>query len=548
MRPCVARLRSTSASIFGIRNTASRGKHTPTVLHALFIVACCHLAPLTAAADDLASRTVILVNSRQPESVALGEFYAEARAVPRENIVALPMPDAESITWREFVDTVWQPLQDELLEREWLDGYASNKLDAHGRRRASIHSHRIAFLVTCRGTPLRVHHDPTAVDPAAAKKLPSQFRTNQSAVDSELTLLAHAVYSSLGYQPNPAFQAKIPGIGSELLVKVLRLDGPSLESARNLVTSALTAEGQGLIGRYYIDRSGPHAEGDAWLAATRELLAKLNFDGDSHDAAGTFAVNDRFDAPAFYFGWYTASINGPFLRDKFRFPPGAIALHIHSGSAGTLRSESQQWTGPLIARGVAATFGNVFEPYLQLTIRPNLLMQKLAEGAVFGEAAYFATPGLSWQAIIVGDPLYRPFAVPVEQQYERIARISAPLAAYVASRHARELQASGKVAQARLVFTRGMREHPSLALGLAQAEFELAQNDAAAAVRALGFVKSLRRFSAEDWPLAIAAARIVAQHGSRSEASRLFETLTTASATDSDWKPVVESERKRFNF
>ena len=68
-----------------------------------------------AAEDDLAARTVVVVNARQPESVALGEFYAAKRGIPATNIVALPMPAEETITWRTFVDFIWQPLQDELL-------------------------------------------------------------------------------------------------------------------------------------------------------------------------------------------------------------------------------------------------------------------------------------------------------------------------------------------------------------------------------------------------------------------------------------------------
>ena len=83
--------------------------------------------------DDLAARVVILANSRQPESVRLAEFYAEKRAVPPANIIALPLPEAETVTWREFIDQVWQPLQDELLRRGWIEGTGSNLLDRLGR-------------------------------------------------------------------------------------------------------------------------------------------------------------------------------------------------------------------------------------------------------------------------------------------------------------------------------------------------------------------------------------------------------------------------------
>ena len=86
-------------------------------------------------------------------------------------------------------------------------------------------------------------------------------------------------------------------------------------------------------------------------------------------------------------------------------------MHIHSYSATTLRNRDTGWSGPFVARGVTATVGNVFEPYLQLTHRPDLLLRALVRGATFGDAACYAQPALSWQVIAIGDPLYRPFAV-----------------------------------------------------------------------------------------------------------------------------------------
>lgn len=75
------------------------------------------LAPVSARAatpaDDPAAHTVILVNARQRDSVELGEFYAERRGIPRDNIIALPMPETETINRRDFIDQIWQPLQDE---------------------------------------------------------------------------------------------------------------------------------------------------------------------------------------------------------------------------------------------------------------------------------------------------------------------------------------------------------------------------------------------------------------------------------------------------
>lgn len=113
---------------------------------------------------------------------------------------------------------------------------------------------------------------------------------------------------------------------------------------------------------------------------------------------------------ALYFGWYAEAVAGPFTQREFRFVPGAVAVHIHSFSASTLRNENTNWVGPLVTKGAAATLGNVYEPYLGLTSHLNILSDRLLHGFTFAESAYMSVPGLSWMSVMVGDPLYRPYA------------------------------------------------------------------------------------------------------------------------------------------
>lgn len=499
-----------------------------------------------AAPDDLASRTVILVNSRQPESVALGEFYAAKRGIPATNLVALPMPAEETITWRAFVDSIWQPLQDELLRRGWLEGFLADKLDALGRRRSGITGHKLAYLVVCRGTPLRIDNDPTTIDPRAEARLQKEFRTTAACVDSELALLAQNNPPSLGFLPSPLFNApRASDVSRELVVKVARLDGPSDGAARGLVTSALEGERQGLIGRYYVDLGGPHSNGDRWLEATRDELTDLGYFGDVQNGGGMFDLTDRFDAPALYFGWYAGTVSGPFTRPEFRFPPGAIALHIHSSSAASLRTTTGFWCGPLVAHGVAATFGNVFEPYLELTIRPHLLLAELAQGKTLGDAAYFATPALSWQTVVIGDPLYRPFKTSLDEQVRNLGELPPTLAGYVVARKVAVLDRLGLDGEARALLARGMRELPSLPLALAVARYEIAHGRAGAAIATLGFVPKLPPASAADWPLVKLAAELVAAHGTAREALPFFEQLVRSNAPNPEAQARALGDARR---
>jgi hypothetical protein len=113
---------------------------------------------------------------------------------------------------------------------------------------------------------------------------------------------------------------------------------------------------------------------------------------------------------AIYFGWYAEEVTGPFVRPDFRFEKGAVAVHIHSFSALTLRDPRKAWCAPLIAAGAAATVGNVYEPYLGLTTTIDVFFERLRAGFTFAESCYMAQPYLSWMTTFVGDPLYRPFA------------------------------------------------------------------------------------------------------------------------------------------
>lgn len=369
------------------------------------------LATLTAVfGDELTAQVIVVANSASAESLEVANRYIEARGIPKENIIALSTSQEETITWREFVDSIWIPLEDQLVARKWIDGVPMKLRDAADRKKYFVSGHRIAFLVTCRGIPLRIKHEP-----ALYKSVPPQtdnafFRTNAGAVDGELALLAEPNHEINGYVRNPLFDDDRPP-KAELarVIKVARLDGPTVEDAISLCDRAIEAERTGLIGRAYVDVGGIHPDGDRWLNAAADQLVALGFETTVDRASTTFPATAVFESPVLYFGWYAPSLNGPFAVPGFRFPAGAIAMHIHSFSAATLRNPQTGWCGPLIARGVTATVGNVYEPYLQLTHRPDLLLRALARGENFGDAACYAQPALSWQVIAIGDPLYRPF-------------------------------------------------------------------------------------------------------------------------------------------
>ena len=485
------------------------------------------LSPLARAASSRPEAGIVLLtNSGDPDSLRIARHYAEMRHVPIANIISLPLPLAETITWPEFVVTLWQPLQDELIRQKWVQAIPMTLTDPAGRIKYAPLGHRITALIVCRGVPLRIAHDPTLAADALPFTKRAEFRTNQSAVDSELSLIAVGPYLINAFVPNPLFQNNAPtDYEKSQIVKVSRLDAPTFEAANSLVDQALAAEHTGLLGRAYVDVGGIHPSGDRWLEATAAQLDDLGFDLTVDRDPATMPATARIDAPALYFGWYTGDLNGPFTPSEFRFPPGAIALHIHSYSAHTLRSTSSGWVGPLLARGVTATLGNVFEPYLELTHQPQLFLRALARGDTLVDAAYYALPALSWQAILIGDPLYRPFAVSLETQISRLPTLPPRLAGYAALRRMHQLDAVHQPADALALARKTQGIAPSLALGYALAQRLHASGDITGAAQALGFASLLSAYPPDEWALADAAAQLLATAGRPNQSVDIYRAL-----------------------
>lgn len=469
-------------------------------------------------------RVVIVANTSAPDSRELAAYYAAARGIPAENIVALPLPTEETISWPDFVAKVFNPLFTELTQRGWIEAFPAQGVDPFGRRRAMILGHRISYLVLLRGVPLRIAEN-DEWKPATLPAGPAaNSAVNHAAVDSELALLVQSGTPVVGLIPNPVFrQRHAAGVLGDSLVRVARLDGPTPAAVRGMIDSALAGERQGLAGRAYVDIGGPSPLGNKWLDTVAAQIVADGFETDVDRAGATLAPLARFDAPVLYFGWYAGAVNGPFTVPGFRFPPGAIAVHIHSYSAQSLRSEKQYWCGPLIARGVAATLGNVFEPYLEATHNLELFVEALRRGETFGAAAYYALPVLSWQSVALGDPLYRPFARSQADQYAGRAQLPAALRPYVVLRHARLALQRGDKAEALRLVRGAFRETPSVSLGVSLAQLAREIEGPEAAVRELGFLELLPQYDVRDLGAVRAAAVLLVDCGAREKALALYE-------------------------
>ncbi len=352
----------------------------------------------------------VLYNSQVPESKDLAEFYAQMRKIPVTNLVGLKLSDKGQITRKTYNSTLRDPLRKIFVERGWW----TMGTNPQGNRLPT--SSKITTLVCMSGVPYKIQREAVAPsDTHRGPKLPTHFaKANEASVDSEMSLLGVQGLATLAPLNNPYF--KKDGAFSDqrlpFMLLVGRIDAPSFTICKRMIGDAIATESRGLWGMCYLDlalKGGGFAIGDQWLESIAKLNGTTGIPNVVDRNKQTFTTNYPMNDAALYFGWYTTHKNGPLLNPKFRFRRGAVAIHLHSFSAGNLRDPNRNWTGPILAKGAAATVGNVYEPYLHLTHHFDILHDRLLKGYSLVEAAYMATPSLSWQNVVLGDPLYRPF-------------------------------------------------------------------------------------------------------------------------------------------
>jgi uncharacterized protein (TIGR03790 family) len=366
-------------------------------------------APKARTVAELAAQTVVIYNENDVESQALAGIYAEVRGVPLDNLVALKCPRNEEITRAEYDRTIVEPLRKAFEQHRWWK-LRPDPLDS-GR----VEKTKIRFLAVMRGIPLKItqtRNYPGDNDEGPQAEI---YSRNEAAVDSELAVLGLWSNQISGVRQNPYYRESrtIGETDFESQLLVCRLDAAEPATVRSMIAESAAVEKEGLRGFVYIDtqgiKQGGLAIGDQWLQEAARDAREHGLPVILDNGPALFPEAYPLRHCALYLGWYSEQVAGPFARDGFHFPPGALACHIHSFSAATLRDRHRNWCAPLLAAGAAATLGNVYEPFLGLLPRPDVFEQRLREGFTFAEAAYMSQQYLSWMTTFVGDPLYRPF-------------------------------------------------------------------------------------------------------------------------------------------
>ncbi len=220
------------------------------------------------------------------------------------------------------------------------------------------------------------------------------------------------------------------------MILVSRIDGNSLADAESLIwrsqdlyvnralVRVLMDEYNVVTQPEELDDDGLFTSGDPFLAGDdyEETLALLTADGWDVRYDDTFDFIDSTEetAPLIAYASYGENHSfagrgenppgsGTFI-DNFDFAPGAIfnTVESYNGRAlnglGTLFTQEQ--VADFVAAGGTFSIGHVFEPF-SFTLPDNefLFTNMLVNQMQWGEAAYTSLPVLSWQHVVIGDPL-----------------------------------------------------------------------------------------------------------------------------------------------
>lgn len=409
-------------------------------------------AQITAPAPYGPSDVWVVVNKNMTASVALGEFYCQQRKVPADHLIKLDLPESEEMTRVDYESRLLAPLKEQLKKLEQTDFILLTtygvpirvaaaqikpeeqaKLDVVKNDLKKIHDDLLETTEAMKkyeqaGDTTKAKHSQSTIDMLNQSKSrleQQQFLLSQSesnaAVDSELALMWIPKYSLTRWQLNLRYFT-IPEsnrLRAPKIVLTCRVDGPTPTVAKRLIEDALKAEAAGGPQGYaYVD-----AQGIAWNQATdivagsfggfdeamREVAALFRKVGFRTELENTKSLFPPGTCPrtALYCGWYSLAAYIP----SCELMTGSIAYHVASFEAVSLREpNNKRWVPNLLQDGACVTIGPVAEPYLIAFPKPANFFGFLLAGHTVVESYWLSTPFTSWQMMIIGDPLYRPFA------------------------------------------------------------------------------------------------------------------------------------------
>jgi uncharacterized protein (TIGR03790 family) len=428
------------------------------------------LASLAPAAVALGPENVYLVvNKNVADSQGIADHYCEKRGVPKDHVIVLDLPSGEDISRTDYDAKLAGPLRDKIRDKKdkvkvlltvygvplRVGGQEPNadekaELDTIRKDLEPVEKQRKDLDEEIKGLEAKAKDDPKGqaaddlkirrkarldldgpINLLVQKRRFLSHDESYAAVDSELALLWHDAYELRRWQLNLLYFQVPEDVRKEKppMQMTCRLDGPSVELVKRIIDQSVEVEAKGLEGKVYVDARGiqynpaddPGLGYGGYDESMREMARLLEKEGKMSvtldDKPELFAA-DSCPECALYCGWYSLANYVPCCK----FVPGAVAWHLASSEAVSLRDpKSKLWCKNLLENGAVATLGPVGEPYTVGFPKPAEFFGTLVTGQYTLVESYWRTEMFaSWMTVLVGDPLYNPYAKSPRLKVEQV--------------------------------------------------------------------------------------------------------------------------------
>lgn len=357
-----------------------------------------------AALAQTAANVAVVINDNSPDSRQIGEHYARTRALPEGNVFHIRVSPDDEINRGVYASAIEAPIASAIRSAQLQD--------------------QLLYLVLTKGVPLRITGT-------------TGLSGTLASVDSELTLLYRRMTGVAaapdGKIDNPYYlgtrdlREALPFSHREHdIYLVTRIDAFTIDQALAVIDRAQAPVREGRIVLDQID-DDPTRPANRWM---EQAAQRLEDQGQASRVAldeTTRAATNAGPTLGLY-SWGATDTAQRRRTTGLTFAAGAIAAHLASANARTFTAPPDAWVpsgssdpatsfagssetliGDVIRDGVTGASGQVGEPYVLGTVRPEILFPAYLAGFNLAEAFYLATPTLSWTNIVVGDPLCRPF-------------------------------------------------------------------------------------------------------------------------------------------
>jgi uncharacterized protein (TIGR03790 family) len=347
------------------------------------------LASVPSLRAQTGENVLLVVNRNSDVSRQIADYYRPRRSIPVKNVCVLATTSEEEISWNTYEEQIERPVGNCL-------------------RKAGLQE-EVLYIVTTLGLPLKVSG-------MGASLLTSEH----CSVDSELALL----YAKLkgvefprgGGVPNPFFMKRDepfrhPRFPMYLVTRLAAYDWADVKA---MIDRSLAAHNRG---KFVVDlSSASDGEGNNWLRTAALLLP-----------AGRVILEETpkvLYGQKDVIGYASWGSNDASRKQRwlgFHWLPGAIATEYVSTNARTMKRPPDDWvfgdenhrfggssqglSADLIHEGATGASGNVYEPFLTGCARPEYLLPAYYQGRNLAESYYLSLPYLSWQGVVLGDPL-----------------------------------------------------------------------------------------------------------------------------------------------